>query len=46
VDTYATTVFVLGLDSLLWVENHPGYGAYAITPDGMTYSTPTFDQYR
>jgi FAD:protein FMN transferase len=45
-DAYATAVFVLGIDALTWVEAHEGYGAYAITPDNMTYSTPTFDLYR
>jgi FAD:protein FMN transferase len=45
VDTYATAAFVLGLDSLAWIEAHDGYGAYAITPDGMTHRTPTFNSY-
>jgi thiamine biosynthesis lipoprotein len=46
VDAYATTVFVMGLEGLVWIDAHPGFGGYAITHDGMTYSTPVFDTYR
>lgn len=46
VDTWATAAFVIGLDALGWIERHDGYGAYAITPDGITHSTATFDRYR
>lgn len=46
VDTWATAAFVIGLDALVWIERHDGYGAYAITPDGIVQSTPTFDRLR
>jgi FAD:protein FMN transferase len=46
VDAYATAVFVMGLDGLLWIDARPGYGGYAITHDGLTYATAAFDRYR
>lgn len=47
VDAYATAVYVMGLDGLVWLhENHPDFAAFAITRDAMAYSTPGFDQYR
>jgi FAD:protein FMN transferase len=45
-DAYATAVFVMGIDGVRWLAEHDGYGAFAVTPDGMTYSTSIFDQYR
>ena len=46
-DAYATTVFVLGLDGLLWLDDHcPGYGGLAITHDDTTYSTAVFERFR
>lgn len=45
-DAYATTVFVMGLDGLDWVEAHVGYDAYIITRDDLTYWTDGFAQYR
>ena len=46
VDAYATVLYVMGLDGLGWIDAHEGFGAYAITAEAMTYSTPTFDRYR
>jgi thiamine biosynthesis lipoprotein len=46
VDGFATAAFVMGLDGLLWVAERSGYGGFAITRDGHTYSTPVFDSYR
>ena len=45
-DAYATAVFVMGLDGVRWLAAHDGYGAFAVTPDGMAHSTNIFDQYR
>ncbi len=45
-DAYATAVFVMGMDGVRWLAEHDGYGAFAVTPDGMAHSTSTFDQYR
>ena len=42
-DAFATAVFVMGLDGLLWLhERHPGYAGFVITHDELTYATPTF----
>lgn len=32
-DAYATAAFVMGVDGLRWVADHPGYAALAITAD-------------
>lgn len=40
------TVFVMGLDGLTWVEAHPGYDAYVVTHDDVTYWTDGFARYR
>jgi FAD:protein FMN transferase len=45
-DAYATAVFVMGIDGVRWLAEHDGYGAFAVTPDGMAHSTTVFDQYR
>jgi thiamine biosynthesis lipoprotein len=45
-DGYATAVYIMGLDGLGWIEARPGYEAYLITRDDMTYWTPGFDRYR
>jgi thiamine biosynthesis lipoprotein len=34
-DAYATAAFTMGLGGTGWVEDHPGYGAVAITADGQ-----------
>lgn len=45
-DGFATAVFVMGLDGLRWIEQQPGYEAYLITNDGMTFWSPGFRTYR
>jgi FAD:protein FMN transferase len=45
-DAYATAVFVMGLDGVRWLAEHDGYGAFAVTPDGVAHSTSVFDRYR
>jgi thiamine biosynthesis lipoprotein len=42
-DAYATTAFVLGLDGLVWVADHAGYGALAITSDDRVIWTPLIE---
>jgi FAD:protein FMN transferase len=44
-DAYATAAFVKGRDGLAWVADHPGYDAYATTPD-LAISTPGFGRFR
>ena len=46
-DAYATSVFVMGLDGLVWlIEHHPDYAGFVITRDDRAVSTPNFAQYR
>ena len=46
-DAYATAVFVMGIDGLVWLHTtHPDYGGFVITHDGQTLSTPEFDRHR
>ncbi|MGE0879115.1 MAG: FAD:protein FMN transferase [Acidimicrobiia bacterium] len=43
VDAYATAVFVMGVDGLLWLtERHPDHAGFVITHDGRTFATPNF----
>ena len=35
-DAYATAAFVMGLDSIDWIDTQPEYHAYVITHDGTT----------
>jgi thiamine biosynthesis lipoprotein len=35
-DAYATAAFVMGLDSIDWIDTQPGYHVYLITHDGAT----------
>jgi thiamine biosynthesis lipoprotein len=35
-DAYATAAFVMGLDSIAWIDTQPEYGAYLVTHDGAT----------
>ena len=44
--TLSAAVYVMGIESLTWIEARPGYDAYLITRDGMTYWTSGFDRYR
>lgn len=46
VDAYATAVFVMGIDGLVWLAKHPGYEAMAITHDDTVLSTPGFATWR
>lgn len=42
-DAYATSVFVMGVEGLLWLaERHPDYAGCVITHDDRTFSTPNF----
>jgi thiamine biosynthesis lipoprotein len=48
-DAFATAVFVLGLDGLLWLDEHPaadGYEGFVITHDEQTFATQGFARYR
>lgn len=46
-DAYATTIFVMGTEGLLWLhERHPQYAACVFTHDGTVMSTPTFRDFR
>jgi FAD:protein FMN transferase len=45
-DSYATAVFVMGLDALEWIENRPGYDAYIITHDDETAWSSGFSRYQ
>lgn len=43
VDAYATSVFVMGLDGVEWLmDTQPGYDAFVIGHDGLTWETPGF----
>jgi Membrane-associated lipoprotein involved in thiamine biosynthesis len=44
-DAYATAIFVMGLDGLLWLDSHPDYAAYVITGDGRTVWTEGMERY-
>jgi thiamine biosynthesis lipoprotein len=39
-DAYATAAFAMGRDGITWVEDHPGYGAVAITADEQLVWSP------
>ncbi len=45
-DAYATSVFVLGIDGIDWIETRPGYEAYIITHENQTQWTNGFTKYR
>ena len=45
-DAYATAVFAMGPQrGLEWAEEHPGFEAYAVLPDGTTAETTGFARY-
>jgi FAD:protein FMN transferase len=44
-DAYATTLYVMGVDGLAWLANHPGYEGCIITRDLQVLSTPGFRDY-
>ena len=41
-DAFATASFVMGPDSLRWIEEQPGYELYLITHDGSTHWSTGF----
>lgn len=43
-DAYATTLYVMGLDGLVWLDQFPGYGGCVITRDLDVFTTATFDE--
>jgi thiamine biosynthesis lipoprotein len=45
-DTFATAVFVMGLDGLTWLQDQPGCEGYAIDHDGRGWATPGLARYR
>lgn len=46
VDVYATSVFVMGNEGLVWLlDSHPECEGFAIGHDGFTYATPGFSRY-
>lgn len=45
-DAYATTVFVMGIDGLDWLDRHTDFDAFIITHDAMTFWTPGLNRYR
>jgi thiamine biosynthesis lipoprotein len=42
-DAYATTLYVMGIDGLEWLDRFPGYGGCVITRDLDVFTTPVFD---
>ena len=42
-DAFATTVYVMGVSGLAWLEQHPGYSACVMTHDGELFTTDQFD---
>jgi len=47
VDSYATAVFVMGLNGAEWLlETHPELDAFVIGHDGLTWETPGFNRWR
>jgi FAD:protein FMN transferase len=42
-DAYATTLYVMGLPGLGWLQEQPGYGGCVITRDDEVYTTAGFD---
>lgn len=42
-DAYATTLYVMGVDGLVWLDQFPGYGGCIITRDLDVFTTAAFD---
>jgi FAD:protein FMN transferase len=42
-DAFATTVYVMGVEGLAWLQRHPGYGGCVMTWDEQLFSTDLFD---
>jgi thiamine biosynthesis lipoprotein len=45
-DAYATSIFVMGLPGLEWLDAYPEYAALAITDDDRVVWTPGMERYR
>ena len=44
-DAYATSIYVMGLAGLRWLEAYPEYAAFAITDDDQVIWTPGMEPY-
>ncbi len=44
-DAYATTLYVMGVEGLAWLDRIPGYGGCVITHDNELFTTERFDTY-
>ncbi|MEY4176110.1 MAG: hypothetical protein RI900_3275 [Actinomycetota bacterium] len=42
-DAYATTLYVMGLPGLQWLQRFPGFGGCVVTRDDEVYTTAEFD---
>lgn len=45
-DAFATTIYVMGLPGLAWLEQFPEYGACVMTHDGELFTTDRFETCR
>lgn len=45
-DAFATIVYMMGTDGLLWLAEQPGYTGCVMTHDGQLISTAEFNAYR
>jgi thiamine biosynthesis lipoprotein len=45
-DAYATSIYVMGLPGLDWLDAYPEYAALVITDDDRVVSTPGMERYR
>jgi thiamine biosynthesis lipoprotein len=44
-DAFATTIYVMGVDGLVWLQRHPEYGGCVMTWDEQLFSTDLFDEF-
>lgn len=44
-DAYATTLYVMGLDGLAWLDRHPAYGGCLMTWDEQLFTNDRFEQF-
>jgi thiamine biosynthesis lipoprotein len=44
-DAYATTLYVMGLEGLAWIDQHQGYAGCAITRETEVFATAGFADY-
>jgi thiamine biosynthesis lipoprotein len=42
-DAFATTVYVMGIEGLAWLQRHPGYSGCIMTWDQQLFTTDSFD---